>query len=98
MPTAIELLEAKTEDLLDALQAMAEQHCHTESKDHPDYPGRTDSGAITANAEALSMLAEHGRFRITGGFGRVVLGYWPDNDPEPPSAGLSGRPLRYAGE
>ena len=48
-------------------------------------PGRTDSGAITANAEALSLLAEHGRFRITGDFGRMVLGYWPDNDPESPN-------------
>lgn len=86
MPTAIELLEAKTDELLDALQAMAEQHCHTERKDHPEFPGRTDSGAITANAEALFMLAEHGRFRITAGCGRMVIGYWPDDDPESPNA------------
>lgn len=81
MPTAIELLEHKTDELLDALQAMAEQWCHTDGPRGKE-PGLTDSGAITANAEALHLLAEHGRFRIVRELGRMVCGYWPEQDPE----------------
>lgn len=81
MPTAIELLERKTDELLDALEEMARQHCGTEPADHPTYPHRTDSGALSANAEALELLAEHGRFSVTVSCGRMVCGYWPENDP-----------------
>lgn len=81
MPTAIELLEAKTDELLGALKAMAEQHCFTAGDDAKE-PGLTDSGAISANGEALELLAEHGRFRIVRGMGRMICGYWPENDPD----------------
>lgn len=74
MPTAIELLEKKTDELLDALNDMARQHCHTNPETH-----ETDSGAITANAEALELLAEHNRFTTLRGFGRMVVGYWPED-------------------
>jgi hypothetical protein len=81
MPTALELLERKTAQLLDALEDMARQHCHTALPDAAE-PLTTDSGAITANAEALELLAEEGRFRVIRGFGRMVVGYWPEHDPE----------------
>lgn len=75
MPTAIELLERKTDELLDALEGMVRQHCYTAED------GMTDSGAITANAEALLLLEEHRRFRVKKDLGRMVCGYWPENDP-----------------
>jgi hypothetical protein len=83
MPTAIELLERECSRLLEALEDMARQHCCTERADHPEYPLRTDSGALSANAEALEILHEHKRFRCTISCGRMVLGYWPENEPEP---------------
>ena len=73
--------------LLDALVAMCEQHCETRVATK-DYNGQvagskvTDSGALSANAEALHLLEEHGRFRIVASGGRMVVGYWPENDPE----------------
>lgn len=72
--------------LLDALVAMCEQHCATRVGTE-DYNGQvagskvTDSGALTASAEALYLLEEHGRFRIVASGGRMVVGYWPENDP-----------------
>lgn len=75
MPKAIELLERKTDELLDVLESMARQHCHT------DKDGMTDSGAITASAEALLLLNEHRRFRVKKDYGRMVCGYWPEHDP-----------------
>ena len=74
--------------LLDALESMARQHCDTR-KVGRDYLGQvagtnvTDSGALSANAEALSILAENGRFRVVADCGRMVVGYWPENDPMP---------------
>ena len=40
------------------------------------------SCAISTRAEGLRDLAAAGRFRITREYGRVVIGYWPENDPE----------------
>jgi hypothetical protein len=74
-------------DPLDDLESMARQHCDTRRVDR-DYNGQvagtlvTDSGAISANAEALETLADAGRFRIVAEGGRMVVGYWPENDPE----------------
>ena len=64
-------------DLLDALEGMARQHCFTD-KDN----GETDSGAIGADADALEKLDEYDRFRIVRGAGRMVVGFWPEDDPE----------------
>lgn len=64
-------------EILDALEDMARQHCHT----HTDSK-QTNSEALSANADALLVLAKHGRFRITKERGRMVVGYWPENDPE----------------
>lgn len=73
---AAELNKEAHDVLLDALEDMAIQHCHT------DKDGLTDSMALSANAYALETLAEFGRFRITKSHGRRVLGYFPANDPE----------------
>ena len=75
MPTAIALLEKKNDELLEALESMARQHCHTNQETH-----ETDSGAISANGEALEILHGFGRFKMTRGFGRMVVGYWPEEE------------------
>lgn len=73
-------------ELLTELEDMARQHCHTR-KVEKDYNGQvagtmvTDSGALSANEDALFTLAKHGRFRIVAHGGRMVVGYWPENDP-----------------
>lgn len=72
--------------ILDALEDMCRQHCFTNPQERV-YQGEsqvdiTDSGALSANALALRVLAEHGRFRIVREYGRMVLGYWPENDPK----------------
>jgi len=79
-------------DLLDELESMARQHCYTDrtQKTYQGVPeiNTTDSGALSADSEALRTLAQHGRFRIIREYGRMVVGYWPENDPnaqaEPP--------------
>ena len=73
------------EDLLDALEGMARQHCYTDKVgvyDGVPEPNITDSGALTDNACALRMLSDCGRFRIVREYGRMVVGYWPEHDPE----------------
>lgn len=77
------------DDALAALESVARQHCHT-GLVACDYHGQvagahvTDSGAISADAEALQVLADAGRFRIVAGGGRMIVGYWPENDPAKP--------------
>ena len=77
-------------NILDALESMARQHCFTGKVDR-DYNGQvagtfvTDSGALSANAEVLEILAEQHRFRIVAAHGRMVVGYWPENDPQSPN-------------
>lgn len=39
---------------------------------------------MTHRADMLCLLAEHGRFRVADEWGRMVIGYWPEHDPEPP--------------
>jgi hypothetical protein len=74
-------------EIIAALEDMARQHCHTAKVDR-DYNGQvagthvTDSGALSANEDALDILARLGRFRIVAAHGRMVVGYWPENDPE----------------
>jgi len=70
-------------DLLEDLESMARQHCYTDQKqkDGVTEINTTDSGALSTDAEALRTLARHGRFRIIRERGRMVVGYWPENDP-----------------
>ena len=77
-------------EVLDALEDMARQHCFTYGQDHGE-PNITESQALSANAEALYVLADYGRFRVERGFGRMVIGYWPEHDPR--SKGDSEKPL-----
>jgi hypothetical protein len=69
---------------------MARQHCWTDKRERFFEGVReikiTDSGATSANADALRTLAERGRVRIVRQTGRMVIGYWPENDPETPRA------------
>lgn len=82
-------LERENVALLDLIEDMANQHCRTCIADR-DYNGQlagtrvTDSGAISASANALRFLAaaKPPRFRVVAEFGRMVVGYWPDNDPQ----------------
>ena len=73
--------------ILDALEGMCRLHCHIR-KVEKDYHGQvagtlvTDSGALSASAYALDILARYNRFRIVAYGGRMVVGYWPENDPQ----------------
>lgn len=75
-------------ELADALENSCRQGCHTGKVDE-DYNGQvagtlvTDSGALSTYAEQLRRLAQLKRFRIVTEFGRMVVGYWPENDPAP---------------
>jgi hypothetical protein len=79
-------LERQRNETLDVVEAIARQQCHT-NKVENDYNGQvagtlvTDSGAMSDHAEALELLAKYFRFRIVAGGGRMVVGYWPENDP-----------------
>ena len=64
-----------TDDLLETLEDMARQHCLTNGN-------ATSSGALSTNAYVLRLLAKAGRFRIARESGRMVIGYWPENEPE----------------
>lgn len=83
------LAEAKRQrdEALDALENIARGNCYTH-KVEKDYNGQvagtmvTDSGALSTEAEALELLAEHKRFRVVAASGRMVVGYWPENDPQ----------------
>lgn len=76
--------EAAENELLDMLEDMARQHCFTsEVRTYQGVPefNVTDSGGISTDADALRMLAKNGRFRILREVGRMVIGYWPENEP-----------------
>ncbi len=79
-------LEQENAALLDLVEDLARQHCHTDTA-FGDYKGQvagtlvTDSGALTTDAIALRRLAEAGRFRVVAEHGRMVVGYWPENEP-----------------
>lgn len=80
-------LDRQNVALLDVLEELTRQHCYTGTALR-DYNGQvagslvTDSGALTTDSDALRRLADAGRFRIVAEFGRMVVGYWPENDPE----------------
>jgi len=61
-------------DALDALEAMVIQHCYTTDDD------KLDSMALSANAEAMLVLADEGRLVIESDYGRRVIAHWPERD------------------
>lgn len=68
------------------IEAIARRTCHTR-RGEVEYNGEmennvTDSGGMGDDAHYLRVLSDHGRFRIIRQFGRMVVGYWPENDPE----------------
>lgn len=74
-------------ELLDMVESLCAQSCCSQKVDR-DYRGQvagtivTDSGGLSAYAEALQLLAKYNKFRIVDSHGRMVVGYWPHNDPE----------------
>lgn len=74
------------DEVLNALYEMARQHC-CERDVERDHNGQlagtrsTNSAGISANRDALVLLAREQRFRIVAQHGRMVVGYWPENDP-----------------
>ena len=79
-------LKQENAKLLDTIEDLARQHCYTGTalRDHNGQVAGTlvtDSGALTTDSIALRRLAEAGRFRIVAEYGRMVVGYWPENEP-----------------
>ena len=58
------------EEMLEALEDMVNQHCSIEN-------GELDSMALSANADAMRLLAKHNRIVITSEYGRRVIAKWP---------------------
>lgn len=76
-----------TDENIAELERLARALCETTrvDKDYNDQIAGTlvtDSGAITSRATALRTLANFDKFRIVAEFGRMVVGYWPENDPK----------------
>jgi hypothetical protein len=73
-------------DLLEAYEETARAECYTDLnvRTYQGVPevNITDSGAMSRRAYVLRKLASAGRFRIVREFGRMVVGYWPENDPQ----------------
>jgi hypothetical protein len=73
-------------EVLDAVEDRAREQCHT-APQATDYLGHkagelvTDSGASSSRADDLWRLHDAGRFRVHASTGRMVVGYWPENDP-----------------
>jgi len=79
-------LQRENAELLDTIEDLARQHCYTGTalRDHNGQVAGTlvtDSGALTANSIALRRLAKDNKFRVVAEHGRMVVGYWPENDP-----------------
>lgn len=61
--------DKEVKNLLSVLTDMVYQHCY-EDKETGEY----ESGAISTDADAMEILAQHGRFEITNGWGRMIFG------------------------
>lgn len=63
----IKALRSRNAKLQESLFDMVQQHCSMDD-------GALNSSALSANADAMHLLAEQGLIELTGGFGRVVTG------------------------
>lgn len=64
-------------DVLEALTDMVSQHCIGWEEQKKDlYDREYDSMALSANADAMMVLAEHGKLKIVHEYGRRVIGKW----------------------
>jgi hypothetical protein len=80
------------ERFLDVIADMVKQHCYRGR--NASEPNLYDSSALTANAEAMETLAEHDRFIIDRGFGRVICGYFPEDRAMAPNEQASSPEVR----
>ena len=64
------------DDLLDALAYMVRQHCEGHVNIGSD--GKCDSMALSANVDAMRLLAAEGRFVIESEYGRRVIGHFKE--------------------
>ena len=65
------------DQLMDLLENLAKHHIHTNRGQD-----KITTGCFPAESNALKLLAENGRFRITKRYGHTVSGYWPGNEPK----------------
>lgn len=69
-----ELMRRELDEAVEALADLVQQYCcHDES-------GRYDSMALSTNAEAMRVLAKHGRFVIETEVFRRVIGKFVETD------------------
>lgn len=61
------------DELLEALEDMVNQHCTVNTDVGPSY---LDSMALSANADAMRLLAKHNRIVIKNEYGRRVIANW----------------------
>jgi hypothetical protein len=74
----LEVVETQVGQLLSALEGMVSQHCAV-TEDGGAYTGKLDSMADSSNAEAMHLLADHGRLIIDPPIvGRRIVGRWPE--------------------
>ena len=64
------------EELLEALEDMVNQHCSVTEKE-----SYLDSMALSANANAMRILAKHKRITIKNEYGRRVIANWIPRTP-----------------
>lgn len=62
----IERMTKEREEIIEALQTMADQHCMITVFDQYNSKG------LSANAGCLEVLAEYGRVKLTEGHGKIV--------------------------
>ena len=64
-------------EALDALEEVCRQECY-----RYEETGKSDSGALSAFAFGLEVLAKYGRFIVEPPVvGRMVIGWWPEDAP-----------------
>jgi hypothetical protein len=62
------------EELLEALEDMVNQHCTT-TNTKGEIP-HLDSMALSANADAMRILAKHNKIVIESQYGRRIIARW----------------------
>ena len=65
----------KEKELLEALEDMVNQHCTVNTD--VGRPSYLDSMALSANRDAMLILAKYNRIVIKSEYGRRVIAKWP---------------------
>jgi len=66
----------KADDVIEALIDMVQQHCLIQDHKHGEDVDVLDSMALSANADAMRLLARLGKLVIKNEYGRRVIGHW----------------------